>query len=116
MGFKSLHGNGDHDIVGNANYVKVGFRLSVDTRLVPLMLLGVWGSPSLGLGCMNSLVISLNLWMVVISALHYEGGNAQGDKGKLHFVSWLCFMSVLWLLICYTSHPHRLWLCLQVTG
>ena len=116
MGFKSLHGNGDHDIVTNANYVKVGFGSLVDTRLAPLMFLGVWGSPSLGLGSTNNLVISLGLWMVVVLALCCEGGNALGDEGKLRFVSWICFMSVSWLLICYNSHPHRLWLCLQVTG
>ena len=40
MGFKSLNGNGDHDIVMNANYVKVGFGSLVDTKLTQLMLLG----------------------------------------------------------------------------
>ena len=41
MGFNTLHGKGDHDIVSNENYGKVGFGLVVATRIVPLMLLGV---------------------------------------------------------------------------
>ena len=65
-----MHGNGDHNIVTNVNYGKVGLGLVVDTKQAPLMLLGVWGSPRLGLGSMNRLVISLGLWMVVVLALH----------------------------------------------
>ena len=59
MGFKALHGNGDHDNVMFVNYRGMGFGWIVDTRMVPLMLLGVWGSPSLGLGSTSDLVISL---------------------------------------------------------
>ena len=57
--------------------------LIVDTRLVPLMLLRVWGIPSLGIVSTKILVILLGLWMVVVSSLCCEGGNAMGDEGKL---------------------------------
>ena len=42
MGFKALHGNGDHDNVTFVNYGDVGFGLIMDTRLEPLMHLEVW--------------------------------------------------------------------------
>ena len=47
-----------------SNYGDVGFGLIVDTKLVPLMLLEVWGSPILGLVSTNDLVILLGLLMV----------------------------------------------------
>ena len=34
IGFKDLHGNGDHDNVTFVNYRDVGFGLIMDTRLV----------------------------------------------------------------------------------
>ena len=48
----------------NPNYGIVGFGLIMVTRMVPLILLGVYDSPSLGLGSTIHLVISLGLWMV----------------------------------------------------
>ena len=48
----------------NPNYGIVGFGLIMVTRMVPLMLLGVWYSPRLGLCSTINLVISLGLWMV----------------------------------------------------
>ena len=81
MGFNTLHELETIVNVSNANYGIVGFILLVATRLSPLMFLGVWGSPSLGLGSTNSLVISLGLLMVVVSALRYEGGNVGGNIG-----------------------------------
>ena len=48
----------------NPNYGIVGFGLIMVTRMVPLMLLGVWDIPSLGLRSIINLVISLGLWMV----------------------------------------------------
>ena len=85
MGFKTLHEMETIFNVSKANYEKVGFGLVIDMRLVPLMLLGVWGSASLGLGSTNSLVISLGLWMVVVSALHCEWRRRPGYEGKLHW-------------------------------
>ena len=64
----------------------MGFGLVVANRLAPLMFLGVWGIPRLGICSMNSLVILLGLLMVVVSALCCEGGNALGDEGKLRLV------------------------------
>ena len=87
MGFKSLYEMETIVKVSTVNYGVVGFDLLVATTMVPLMLLGVWGIPRLGLGSTNNLVISLSMWIVVIFALHYEGGNALGDEGKLHLVS-----------------------------
>ena len=81
----------------------MGFGLLAATRVAPLMLLGVWGSPSLGLGSTNHLVISLGLLMVLVLALRCEGDNTLGDEGKLHLVSRLHFVFVLWLLCCHTS-------------
>ena len=59
MGLKALHGNGDHNNVTFVNYGDVVFGLIVATRMAPLMLLRVWGIPSLGLGTTSDLVISL---------------------------------------------------------
>ena len=69
MGFMALHGNGDHDNVMFVNYGDVGFGLIVATRLVPLMLLRVWGIPILGIGSISDLVISLVSLMVLVLAL-----------------------------------------------
>ena len=87
MGFKTLHEMEPIVNFSNANYGIVGFVLLVATKLLPSIFLGVWGSPRLGLGSTNSLVISLGMLMVVVLALHYEGGNALGDEGKLRLVS-----------------------------
>ena len=64
-------------------------RFWVDTRHQAGAINASWGfcSPSLGLGSTNGLVISLGMWMVVLSALLYEGGNILGDEGKLRLVS-----------------------------
>ena len=47
MGFKALHGNGNHDNVTFVNYKGMGFGWIVDTRLASLIFLGIWGIPSL---------------------------------------------------------------------
>ena len=64
-------------------------RFWVDSRHQDGAINASWGLgiPSLGLGSTNGLVISLGLWMVVLSTLHYEGGNTLGDEGKLRLVS-----------------------------
>ena len=116
MGFKSLNKMETIVNVSNVNYGIVGFGLLVATRIAPLMFIGVWGSPSLGLGSTNSLFISFGLLMVVVLALHCEGGNTLGDKGKLRLVSCLHSMFVSWLIRCHTSHPRCVWLRLEVTG
>ena len=72
MGFKSLHEMETIVHVLNTNNGIVGFGLLVATRVAPLMLLGVWGSPSLGLGSTIHLVILLGLLMVVVLALCCE--------------------------------------------
>ena len=64
IGFKALHGNGDHDNVTFVKYEDGGFGLILETMIVPLMHLGVWGIPILGLGSMSDLVISLVSQMV----------------------------------------------------
>ena len=61
MGFKSLHEMETIVNVLNAKYGIVGFGLLVSTKMVSLMVLGVWGIPSLGLGSISDLVISLFL-------------------------------------------------------
>ena len=104
MEFKTLHEMETIVNVSNANYGIVGFGLQVSTWLASLMFLGVCGSPSLGLGFTNSLVISLGMLMVVVSSMHCEGNNALGDEGKLRLVSRLHFVFVSWLLCCHTSH------------
>ena len=85
MGFKALHGNGDHDNVTLVNYRGMGFGWIVDTRLAPLMLLGVWGRPSLGIGSMNDLVILLGSLMVWSWLYAMNGGNFLVNKGMLHW-------------------------------
>ena len=47
LGFKALHGNGYHDNVTFVNYGDVGFILILDTRMAPLMHLGVLGQPKI---------------------------------------------------------------------
>ena len=81
MGFKTCMENGDHDNVTNPKYGIVGFGLIMVTRLEPLMLLGVWGSPSLGLGSMNYLVISLGLRMVWFCAVN--GDDTLVNEGRI---------------------------------
>ena len=61
MGLKTFHGKETIDIEPISNYRDVGFGMVVDTRLVPLMRLGVWGSPRLGIGSMKYLVIFIGL-------------------------------------------------------
>ena len=85
MGFKALHGNGDHDNVTFVNYGDVGFGLIMDTRLAPLMHLGVWGNPSLGLGSMNDLVILLGSLMVWSWICTVDGSNSMVNKGILRW-------------------------------
>ena len=84
MGFKALHGNGDHDVVTFVNYGDVGFGLIMDTRLVPLMHIGVWGSPSLGPGSTNDLVILLGSLMVWSWLCTLDGGDSLANEGMLH--------------------------------
>ena len=88
-GFQALHGNGDHDNEEMVNYGDVGFCLILDTRLVPLMDLGVWGSPSLGLGSMKELVILLGLLFVWFQICTVDEEHFQVDRGKalLGFIS-----------------------------
>ena len=65
-----------------ANYGDVDFELIVDTRLAPLMLLGVWGSPSSGLGSRNDLVIFLGLWMVWYQIYAMNGDDSLVNEGR----------------------------------
>ena len=112
MGFKTLHEMDTIVNVSSANYGRVGFGLLVATRMAQLMFLGFLGNPSLGLASMNGLLVFFGLLMVVVLSLHCERDNALGDKGKLRLVSRLHFVSISWILLCYTSHPNHLLLCL----
>ena len=85
MGFKTCMANGDHDNVTNANYGNVGFGLIVDTRMAPLMRLRVWGSPSLGLGSTNDLVIFLGPLMVWSMLCIVDGDDTLFNEGMLHW-------------------------------
>ena len=67
------------------NYGDVGFGLIMDTMLAPLMHLGIWGNPRLGLGSMNDLVISLGLWMVWSQLYALNGGDSVVNEGMLHW-------------------------------
>ena len=85
MGFKTLHGmetNVNETIV---NYGYVGFGLIMDTRMVPLMRLRVWGSPSLGLGSTNDLVILLGLLMVWSWLCAVDGSKSMVNEGILRW-------------------------------
>ena len=64
MGFKTLHGMENNVKEMIVNYGDVGFGLIMDTRLAPLMHIGVWGSPRLGPGSTNDLVILIGSLMV----------------------------------------------------
>ena len=82
MGFTTLHGmetNVNETII---NYGNVGFGLIMDTRLVPLMRLVVWGSPSSGLGSRNDLVIFLGMWMVCYQIYAMNGDDALVNEGR----------------------------------
>ena len=86
MGFKTLHGmetNVNETIV---NYGDVGFGLIMDTRLAPLMHLGVWGNPSLGLGSTNDLVILLGLLMVWSWICAVDGEDSLVNEGMLRWL------------------------------
>ena len=84
MGFKTLHGMETNVNETNVNYGDVGFWLIMDTRLAPLMRIGVWGSPSLGLGSTNDLVIFLGSLMVWSWLCAVDGGDSLVNKGMLH--------------------------------
>ena len=84
MGFKTLHGmetNVNETIV---NYGDVDFGLIMDTRPAPFMSLRVWGSPILGLGSTNDLVILLGLFMVWSWLCVVDGGDSLVNEGILH--------------------------------
>ena len=85
MGFKALHGNGDHNNVTFVNYGDVGFGLILDTKLEPLMHIRVWFIPSLGLVSMSDLAISLVSLMVWSWLCAEDGGNTLDNEGKLCF-------------------------------
>ena len=73
----------DHEAI--VNYGDVGFGLIMYTRLVPLMHLRVWGSPSLGLGSMNDLVIFLGSLMVWSWLYGVDGGESLLNEGMLRY-------------------------------
>ena len=64
MGFNTLHGMVTNVNEAMVNYGDVGFGLILDTKLAPLMHLGVWGNPRLGIRSTSKLVISLVLLIV----------------------------------------------------
>ena len=82
MGFNNLHGKDTIDIESNSNYRDVGFGMVVDTRLFPLMHLGVWESPRLGLGTTKDLVILLGLSLLWSRLYVVDEGDFQVDRGK----------------------------------
>ena len=90
MGFKALHENGDHDKVMFVNYGDVGFGLIVATRMAPLMLLRVLGSPILVLGSMNDLAILLVSLMVWSWICTKDGGDTLVNEGKIR-----CFHGII---------------------
>ena len=71
--------------VTKENYGNVGFGWIVGTRMAPLMLLGVWGSPMLGLGSTNVLVISLGLWRVCSHLCALNGDDALVIEGRIRW-------------------------------
>ena len=85
MGFNTLHGMVTNANEAMVNYGDVGFGLIVTTRLAPLMLLRVWGSPSLGLGSMSDLVISLVSLMVWSWFCAEDGGDSLVNEGMLRW-------------------------------
>ena len=85
MGFNTLHGMVTNINEEMVNYGDVVFGLILDTRMVPLMHLGVWGSPSLGLGSTSDLVISLVLLIVWSWIYVDDGGDTMVNEGMLHW-------------------------------
>ena len=85
MGFKTLHGMETNVNEMIVNYGDVGLGLIMDTMLAPLMHLGVWGIPSLGLGSMNDLVILLSSLMVWSWLFAVDGVDSLVNKGMLHW-------------------------------
>ena len=82
------------------NYGDVGFGLIVATRLAPLMHLGFWGSPILGIGSMRDLVISL-LSLMVWSWLYAEdGGDTLVNEGMLRWFHGSVLLFDSWLDCC----------------
>ena len=85
MGFNTLHGmetNVNETIV---NYGYVGFGLIMDTRLEPLMRLGLCGSLSLALGSMNDLVILIGSLVVWSWLYTVDGGDSLVNEGMLRW-------------------------------
>ena len=83
MGFKTLHGMETNVNEMIVNYGYVGFGLIMDTRMVPLMRLDIWGSLILGLGSMNDLVILLGSLMVWSWLCVVDGGDSLVNEGML---------------------------------
>ena len=83
MGFKTVNEMETIISISNANHGIVGFGFLVATRLAPLMFLGVWGSPSLGLGSMNDFVIFLGSLMVWSWLSTVDGGDSLVKEGML---------------------------------
>ena len=84
MGFKTLHGMETKVNETIVNYGDLGLGLIIDTRMALLMHLGVWGSPSLGLGSTKDLVILNGLLMVWYWLCVVDGGDSMVNKGMLH--------------------------------
>ena len=109
MGLKYLHGKETIDIESISNYRDVGFALILDTRMAQLMRLGIWGSPSLGLGSMKDLVIFLGLMFVWSQICVVDEGDFKVDRGKAS----LGFSRIVVCLFSYlgfhTSHPSFAW-------
>ena len=70
------------DIELISNYRDVGFGMVADTRLVPLMRLGVWRNPSLGIVSMKDFLILLGLLFVWYHLCTVDEGDFQVDIGK----------------------------------
>ena len=98
MGFKILNEMETIVNVSNANYGIVGFGFLVATRLVPLMFLGVWGNPSLGLGSTSNLVISHVLLIVWSWLCTDDEGDTLVNEGKLRWFHGSVWCLFSWLI------------------
>ena len=105
MGFKTCMRRETNVNETNPNYGIVGLGSIMVTRMVPLMLLRVSGSPRLGLGSTIHLVISLGLWMVGYWLCTVNGGDSLVKRGKFSLGCNSITVSFIFLLKLYTSHP-----------
>ena len=84
MGFKPCMGMDTIVIAMKLNYGKLGLVFDNGHQLVPLIYLSFHGSPKLRVWLTMDLSFHFGLRTILVSALHCEGSNSLGNKGKLH--------------------------------